>query len=114
MRAMIGDIAGDWYLAEERLKVLGVGSAVITIGPRGAMVLDHGATLVPVVEVEVVDTTGCGDSFTGALMAALASGRDLVASAEFASVVASYASMGFGAQASYGTLEQIRAAFING
>ena len=71
MRAMIGDIAGDWYLAEERLKVLGVGSAVVTIGPRGAMVLDQGVTLVPVVEVEVVDTTGCGDSFTGALMAAL-------------------------------------------
>lgn len=114
MRAMIGDIAGDWNLAEERLKALGVGSAVVTIGPRGAMVLDHGVTLVPVVEVEVVDTTGCGDSFTGALMAALASGRDLVAAAEFASVVASYASMGFGAQASYGTLEQIQAAFING
>ena len=114
MRAMIGDIAGDWYLAEERLKALGVGSAVVTIGPRGAMVLDQGVTLVPVVEVEVVDTTGCGDSFTGALIAALASGKDLVASAEFASVVASYASMGFGAQASYGTLEQIRAAFLNG
>ena len=111
MRDMIGDVAGDWRLAEERLSALGVGSAVVTIGSRGSVVLADGATLVPVVDVDVVDTTGCGDSFTGALMAALASGRDLLTSAQFASIVASSASMGFGAQASYGTLEQIRTAF---
>lgn len=107
MRALIGHREEDWEGAEAALKALGVSRAIITLGPRGAMVLDSGATLVPVVSVPVVDTTGCGDSFTGAVLAALAAGADLVQASRFASIVASYASTGQGAQASYGTLDQI-------
>lgn len=109
--ALVGAIDGDWTATEERIRALGVQRAVVTLGPRGAMVLENGATHVPIVDVPVVDTTGCGDAFTGGLLAVLANGHSLVEAAEFASIVASYASGGRGAQASYGTLEQISQAF---
>jgi ribokinase len=51
---------------------------VITLGERGALVLDDGgAQLVPAPEVHAIDTTGAGDSFNGALAAALAGGAEL-------------------------------------
>lgn len=64
---------------------------VLTLGADGAIV-DDGATRrhVPaVVAPTVVDTTGAGDAFTGALATALARGLDLLAAVEFAVASAS-------------------------
>ena len=58
-----------------------------------------------------VDTTGCGDSFMGTVLAGLASGMALSEAAELASYVSAYAATGYGAQASYGNAAQIREAF---
>ena len=53
-------------------------SVVITLGGDGAIVADSAGVLhVPAVHVPVVDTTGAGDAFAGALAAELAGGASL-------------------------------------
>jgi len=48
----------------------GVGAAVITMGKRGCMVVDRiSADHIPAFDVELVDQTGRGDAFAGALAA---------------------------------------------
>lgn len=82
----------------------GVQSVVMTQGARGALVAD-GLTITSVASprVEVVDTTGAGDAFVGALSTALANGAPLVAAAELAVRVGAHACTGRGAQPSYPT-----------
>jgi ribokinase len=77
-------------------------SAVVTVGAQGAVVgatgvLEH----VPAEAVQVVDTTGAGDAFTGALAAALSAGRDLVEAVRIGVGAGSYAVGRPGAQASF-------------
>ncbi|WP_066582987.1 ribokinase [Cellulomonas timonensis] len=60
-------------------------SVVVTVGERGAFVWDgHELTHVTAPRVAVVDTTGAGDTFIGALADALSRGEDLVTAARWA------------------------------
>lgn len=101
----------DWQDAVNRLAALGFRQSVVTLGGDGSMVLDAAAeqrvTRIMPVRIHAVDTTGCGDSFMGTILAALASGLSLVEAARLASYVSAYAATGRGAQASYGTPQQI-------
>lgn len=55
-----------------------VGAVVITLGARGALILDaDGERTVAGLAARVVDTTGAGDAFTGVLAAGLAAGATL-------------------------------------
>ncbi len=69
----------------ERLRGLGVGTVVVTMGSDGVLILDgtNEARHVAPVPVEVVDTTGAGDAFNAGLATALAEGRELIEAVRF-------------------------------
>ena len=105
----------DWNHALEAMRGFGFEQAIVTLGGDGSVVLDS-TSATPIqriapVRVNAVDTTGCGDSFMGTVLAGLASGMALSEAAELASYVSAYAATGYGAQASYGNAAQIREAF---
>lgn len=75
----------------------GVQAAVITMGRRGCMVVDrNSADHVAAYEIELVDHTGTGDAFAGALAASLAVGDDLRKAVKFASAAGALACTKFG------------------
>lgn len=89
-------------------------SVVLTLGAAGAVVALAGAghaTGVPALRVPVVDTTGAGDTFCGALVAALHAGEELPAAARFATAASALSVQTAGAAASIPSLEQIRRLF---
>ncbi|MGI5503859.1 ribokinase [Lentzea sp. CA-135723] len=98
-------LASDW----KGLLDLGPSSAIVTLGARGAAVVEgSGITEVPSIEVaEVVDTTGAGDAFAGALSARMAEGDDLVQAARYAAKVAALSVTKAGAQPSYPTAAEV-------
>jgi len=62
---------------------------VVTLGDRGAAVVDStGVHPVDGIDVDAVDSTGAGDSFTGAFAVGIAEGMNPVEAAGFANMVA--------------------------
>lgn len=88
-QALVGE-GGDPFDPEgvsRALRSRGVGTVVMTLGDAGAYVLDsEGGRRVPGVHATVVDTTGAGDAFTGALAVALARGESLDDAVSFANL----------------------------
>jgi len=75
----------------------GVKYAVITMGKRGCMVVDrNGADQISAFEVELVDQTGRGDAFAGALAAYCAVKDDIKEAVKFASAAGALACTKFG------------------
>jgi len=72
---------------------------VVTLGARGALVVEEGAALLQAPpRVRPVDTTGAGDCFSGALAQALAGGAGLAAAARYAVTAAALSTTGRGAR----------------
>lgn len=72
----------DAQKACEALRVLGVGTPIITMGEQGAYLYGHG--LVPAVCAGVVvETTGAGDAFNGGFAAALSEGFSALEAARY-------------------------------
>lgn len=66
-------------------------AVIVTRGEKDCMVVTSEEThLIPPIKVEAVDTTGAGDSFTGALAIALSEGKNLVSAVTFANATGSY------------------------
>lgn len=76
-------------IAARALLEKGVGTVIITLGAAGALVVTAGgAEHVPGFTVDVVDTTGAGDAFSGALAVALSVRQPLAQAVTFANAVA--------------------------
>ncbi|MCW3061738.1 MAG: ribokinase [Capsulimonas sp.] len=112
---LIGDTHASPQEAARLLRALAVGRVVITLGAAGALVCDdEGETMILGRRVEtVVDTTGAGDCFTGALSVALAEGKDLRQAAEFAGAAAALSVAKPGAQLSMPTRSEVDALLKN-
>ncbi|WP_240677886.1 ribokinase [Actinacidiphila soli] len=81
---------------------------VVTLGGDGCLVLQDGtATHLPAEPAEVVDTTGAGDSFCGALVNALMNGADLVEAARAATAAAAVSVARSGAMDSLPTAAEL-------
>lgn len=96
--------------AAPELLALGPRTAVITLGKDGAVYADGDATShVPSPEVEVVDTTGAGDAFVGALAVRLAGGDSLEQAVSYAVRAGAAAVTREGAQGALPTPETVEA-----
>lgn len=107
-----GDCNAEALVAAMRkLQTQGAGSVVVTLGAAGAIALGAGGELiqVPGIPMEVVDTTGAGDCFNGALACALVRGGTLEEAIQFAVVASALSVTKLGAQSGMPTLEEVAA-----
>jgi sugar/nucleoside kinase (ribokinase family) len=75
----------------------GIGCVAATRGADGALVVDEdGAQAVPALNVDVVDTTGCGDAFSAGFLRGLATGRTRRDAAALGCAVAALVAQGLG------------------
>ncbi len=92
----------------EQLAQLPVPCVVVTLGGAGSMARMAGHTVTqPIYKVHVVDTTGAGDTFCGALVAALSQGAAMPAALQCASAAAALACTQLGAQSSIPTQQAV-------
>src|SRR5918995_611008 len=101
----------DARRAADRLLALGVGTAIITLGEKGALLHGQGQSEhVPAIHAgPVVETTGAGDAFNGGLAAALARGTSPLEAVRFACAVAGISVTRPGTAPSMPTLAEVEA-----
>ncbi len=91
-----------------RLRARGPQTVVLTLGAAGVIVVtSEGARHVAAPRVDVVDTTGAGDCFTGTFAASLVMGLELDAAARRAVAAASYSTTIFGATTGMPTTDEL-------
>jgi ribokinase len=87
--------------AAHALLLRGATAVAITLGGDGACLVDNSATtMVPPFPAKAVDTTAAGDTWCGAVAAALAAGQDLAAAAREGAAAAAITVSRHGAQVS--------------
>jgi len=88
----------------------GARAVIATLGVRGAIVVSAaGVDSIPAFQTTVVDTTGAGDCFVGALASRLAAGQTPAEAARFASAAASCSVERLGAAPAMPTGEEVAA-----
>jgi 2-dehydro-3-deoxygluconokinase len=95
----------DWCLD------LGAGVVALKLGAEGALLSDGKIRLrIPPHPCKVVDATGAGDTFGGALLARLVAGDELEAAGRYATVAAALSTEGYGAVEPIPTAARVQAA----
>jgi sugar/nucleoside kinase (ribokinase family) len=89
-------------------KARGVKNAILTLEGDGVYVdPEEGAPFhLPSHRIDVVDTTGCGDSFTAGIIVGLAKGWPIRDCARFANTVAAHVALGLGSQGRLSSFEE--------
>ncbi len=92
---------GEAEAAALALCKLGVGTVILTLGARGALLANTTETkLCPAFKVTPLDTTAAGDAFMGGFGVALAEGRPLVEAMRWGCAAGALAATRLGAQSS--------------
>lgn len=103
-------VAGHQGSVAECLARLRVPTVVVTLGAQGCIARQQGQHVLQAsFAIEPVDTTGAGDTFCGALAAALSQGQSLRDALRYASAAGALACTRLGAQSSVPTAEEVRA-----
>ena len=93
----------------------GAKSVIITLGENGCYVLSNGVGKhISANKVSVVDSTGAGDAFVGALAHFLDLGIDIFESSKRASAVATMSVQGKGTQSSFPERDQLPSELLKG
>ena len=88
---------GDLEAGCRALLERGVGCVAATCGADGVLIVDgDGAQRVPAFEIDVVDTTGCGDAFSAGFLRGLALGSDRREAAVLGCAAAALVAQGLG------------------
>lgn len=107
-QAVIITGADDAVAAARVLHEWGAGWAAVTCGAAGCVIAtDDGVVDVAGFSVPVIDTTGCGDAFSAALLVARLEGRRAVAAARFANAAAALVATGLGSDAGLVDRQQV-------
>jgi len=107
---------GSAQAAGEALLAKGVGTAIITMGAEGVLIVEkNDVQQVPAfVADKVVETTGAGDAFNGSFAVGLSEGLDAELAARFACAAAGLSVTRAGAAASMPTRQEIEALLSKG
>ncbi|MEM9108144.1 MAG: sugar kinase [Pseudomonadota bacterium] len=108
------DLAGAQTPADCARAMLDAGArtCVFTLGGDGAYFADRNGTekQVPAYDIDLVDTTGCGDAFDAGFITALHHKMDLDTSLRFAQAAAALVASGLGSDAGIVSFEDTRTA----
>ena len=89
---IVVDTDENIFEAGKKLLNLGVKNVIITLGKRGAALINADTQIIiPTTNLKAVDTTGAGDAFNGAISVALGEGMDIITAIKFANCVSSIA-----------------------
>ncbi len=94
--------------AAVKLRQSGVGTVILTLGERGALLTSATETkLFPAFKITPVDTTAAGDAFVGGLAVALAEGKPLAEAVRWGNAAGALAATQLGAQPSLPTRQAL-------
>lgn len=98
----------------QRVALLAAPTVVVTLGARGCVARHQGVWLEqPAFAVDVVDSTGAGDTFCGALLAAWSAGADMATALRRANAAAALACTRMGAQSSVPGVAEVDQFLLN-
>lgn len=117
--AVLAAPSHDVEVDARRALAIGARTVVVTLGSRGALVLDGPsgeakALRVPAFPVKAIDTTGAGDAFAGGLAVALAAGEPLPQAVRRAAASGALACTVMGAEPSLPRREAVDALLAGG